>query len=65
MSFILEAHNYINKLNKDKIKSPKLEHIKLEPIIEPIKIEIKLSPRIKNRVKSMDNFMKYQWSWTL
>lgn len=24
-----------------------------------------LSPKIKERVKSIDNFMKFQWSWTL
>ena len=24
-----------------------------------------LSPKIKKRVKSIDNFMKFQWSWTL
>ena len=24
-----------------------------------------LSPKIRKRVKSMDNFFKFQWSWTL
>jgi len=66
MGFIFHAQRIINdyeNAEKAEIKqSPKLLPQIKE--IEEIK-EIKGSPRMKKRVKSMDNFMKYQWSWTL
>ena len=44
-------------LDKDLIN----DHSKLN---EENKVK-ELSPKIKKRVKSIDNFMKFQWSWTL
>tara|TARA_Y100001980_G_C14545292_1_gene324785 strand:+ start:63 stop:239 length:177 start_codon:yes stop_codon:yes gene_type:complete len=47
--------NDLNNKKPQKQKSPKLK---------PQKVDEKLSPRM-NRIRSMDNFMKFQWSWTL
>ena len=47
--------NDLNNKKPQKQKSPKLK---------PKKVDEKLSPRM-NRIRSMDNFMKFQWSWTL
>jgi len=41
------------KKNTDKKTNKKIDNIK------------ELSPKIRKRVKSMDNFMKFQWTWTL
>ena len=45
--------NDINKSNKLKPKSPKLKP-------KSPKVLLKL-----DRVKSIENFIKYQWAWTL
>ena len=45
------------KKNTDK-KANKKANKKIDNIKE-------LSPKIRKRVKSMDNFMKFQWTWTL
>ena len=78
MGFIFAAHKIINdietlklekKLEKKleiKYESPEFK-LEFEPELKPQKINTieELSPRMKKRVKSMDNFMKFQWSWTL
>jgi hypothetical protein len=39
-------------------------------VYESPKVKVSESPKVKNsfaknRVRSMDNFMKFQWGWTL
>ena len=67
MGFIFSAHKIVNDIEKmkleKKIKSPELKSSTSNTIIE--ELSPKLSPKIKKRVKSIDNFMKFQWSWTL
>ena len=70
MGFIFHAQRIINdyeNAEKAEIKQSLKQSPKLLPQIKEIEEikEIKGSPRMKKRVKSMDNFMKYQWSWTL
>ena len=41
-----------------------------DKVIESPKVKVNESPKVKNsfaknRVRSMDNFMKFQWGWTL
>jgi len=66
MGFIFAARTIINDIDALKLeKKNKLPELESE--LKPQKINTieELSPRIKKRVKSMENFMKYQWSWTL
>ena len=62
MGFIFHFKNIVNDYEKYKdTKSPKLI-----PKESPNKeLPNKESPRMKKRIKSMDDFTKYQWSWTL
>ena len=60
MGFILSTYKIINDIEKiEKYNSTELKPFTSNTIIE------ELSPRFKKRVKSIENFMKYQWSWTL
>jgi len=61
MGFIFHFKNIVNDYEKYKnTKSPKLMPKEL-----PNKELPKESPRMKKRIKSMDDFTKYQWTWTL
>jgi len=62
MGFIFHFKNIVNDYEKYKnTKSPKLIP-KESPKEESPNKE---SPRMKKRIKSMDDFTKYQWTWTL
>jgi len=62
MGFIFHFKNIVNDYEKYKnTKSPKLMP-KESPKEESPNKE---SPRMKKRIKSMDDFTKYQWTWTL
>ena len=63
MGFIFSTHKILNDLEKIK-KEKKYKSPELKPSTSSMNIE-ELSPKIKKRVKSIDNFMKFQWSWTL
>ena len=59
---IMAENNKINEINRNSI--PQLETESL--------LKEELSPKTKrikehkmNRIQSMDNFMKFSWSWTL
>tara|TARA_B110000971_G_C19929564_1_gene463275 strand:- start:376 stop:549 length:174 start_codon:yes stop_codon:yes gene_type:complete len=57
MGFIFHFKNIVNDYEKYKnTKSPKLM---------PKELPKEESPRMKKRIKSMDDFTKYQWTWTL
>tara|TARA_B100001123_G_C14616107_1_gene751833 strand:+ start:85 stop:258 length:174 start_codon:yes stop_codon:yes gene_type:complete len=57
MGLFSMTEKILNDINK--IKQPnKASKLKQK------KVDEKLSPRMK-RIRSMDNFMKFQWSWTL
>ena len=66
IQLILNSNSKDNVLqDKDKvIESPKVK------VTESPKVKVTESPKVKNsfaknRVRSMDNFMKFQWGWTL
>ena len=57
MGLFSMTEKILNDINK--IKQPnKASKLKQK------KVDEKLSPRMK-RIRSMDNFMKFQWAWTL
>ena len=65
MNFI-STYKLLNDIN-DKNKN-KNDDIKLKENKEFNKVEKKMnreSLHKMNRIRSMDNFMKFQWSWTL
>mgnify|MGYP006168950671 FL=1 len=54
----------LNSYSKDNVLQDK------DKVIESPKVKVSESPKVKNsfaknRVRSMDNFMKFQWGWTL
>ena len=54
----------LNSNSKDNVLQDK------DKVIESPKVKVNESPKVKNsfaknRVRSMDNFMKFQWGWTL
>jgi hypothetical protein len=54
----------LNSNSKDNVLQDK------DKVIESPKVKVSESPKVKNsfaknRVRSMDNFMKFQWGWTL
>tara|TARA_B110000858_G_C17763109_1_gene455537 strand:+ start:1234 stop:1422 length:189 start_codon:yes stop_codon:yes gene_type:complete len=62
MGFIFHFKNIVNDYEKYKnTKSPKL----MPKELPNKKLPNKESPRMKKRIKSMDDFAKFQWSWTL
>ena len=62
MGFIFHFKNIVNDYEKYKnTKSPKL----MPKELPNKKFPNKESPRMKKRIKSMDDFTKYQWTWTL
>ena len=61
MGFICHFKIIVNDYEKYKnTKSPKLM-----PKESPKESPKEESPRMKKRIKSMDDFTKYQWTWTL
>ena len=70
MGFICHVHNIINDYEKYKLTELTESNVSLKDTVKNLPEKIKLpekieSPRMKKRVKSMDNFIKFQWSWTL
>lgn len=65
MNFI-STYKLLNDINdKNKYKN---DDIKLKENKEFIQLEKKMNRKSlhkMNRIRSMDNFMKFQWSWTL
>ena len=65
MNFI-STYKLLNDINdKNKYKN---NDIKLKENKEFIQLEKKMNRKSlhkMNRIRSMDNFMKFQWSWTL
>ena len=54
----------LNSYSKDNVLQDK------DKVCESPKVKVSESPKVKNsfaknRVRSMDNFMKFQWGWTL
>jgi len=54
----------LNSNSKDNVLQDK------DKVYESPKVKVSESPKVKNsfaknRVRSMDNFMKFQWGWTL
>jgi len=65
MGFIFHFKNIVNDYEKYKnTKSPKLMPKELSKEL-PKELPKEESPRMKKRIKSMDDFTKYQWTWTL
>ena len=67
MGFICHVQNIINDYEKYKLNE---SNVPLKDIVKNLPEKIKLpekieSPRMKKRIKSMDDFVKFQWSWTL
>ena len=67
MNFI-STYKLLNDINdKNKYKNDD-KNIKLKENKEFIQLEKKMNRKSlhkMNRIRSMDNFMKFQWSWTL
>tara|TARA_B100000427_G_scaffold257102_1_gene220862 strand:+ start:167 stop:370 length:204 start_codon:yes stop_codon:yes gene_type:complete len=67
MNFI-STYKLLNDINdKNKYKNDDI-NIKLKENKEFIQLEKKMNRKSlhkMNRIRSMDNFMKFQWSWTL
>jgi len=54
----------LNSNSKDNVLQDKYK------VIESPKVKVNESPKVKNsfaknRVRSIENFMKFQWGWTL
>ena len=54
----------LNSNSKDNVLQDK------DKVIESHKVKVNESPKVKNsfaknRVRSIENFMKFQWGWTL
>ena len=54
----------LNSNSKDNVLQDK------DKVIESPKVKVNESPKVKksfakNRVRSIENFMKFQWGWTL
>ena len=54
----------LNSYSKDNVLQDK------DKVIESPKVKVNESPKVKksfakNRVRSIENFMKFQWGWTL
>ena len=64
MNFI-STYKLLNDINNINDKN---DDIKLKENKEFIQLEKKMNRKSlhkMNRIRSMDNFMKFQWSWTL
>jgi len=57
--------SFINEIEKENPLKPYVLKDSNKKDLDKLDVNANLTPRTFKRVKSRENFMKYQWAWTL